>query len=138
MKTVRIVEGLGYPKEFFEDIPTHYLLTCEIAARLEELDELMPASDKASGGVRLISRLAAVERRSNRAYRLIIDMLGKQDSLSLSYEELGAKTNNSRQAWLQNAQADVKIVKEVWPEIGEAMELILKRRGQKSSVRGEY
>ena len=55
-------------------------------------------------------------------------MLSKQDSLSMSFEILGRAHDTTRQAWLQNAQADINIIKEIWPEVGEIMSGLLKRR----------
>ena len=135
MKTVGIIEGLGYPEFERLDMPEHHRITCEIAARLQELDELMTGDENyAPGGIRFINRLGRLERRSRRAYRLILDILGGQESLSLSLESLAQRHTNkqglpsSRQSWLQNAQADIKIIKEVWPDIGNVLEEIMKRR----------
>jgi len=128
MRTIRIIEGMDYPVESPSPLPKHYELVCEIACRVQELDELLPSNGKAPGGIRLINRLGAVERRSRRAYRLLLDMLTEQASFSQSYEALGAKRNNSRQSWLQNAQADIELVKEVWPEVGDVMAELIRRR----------
>jgi len=128
MKTVRIIEGMDYPLEVPSPLPAAYCLLCEIASRIQELDELLPGGGRAPGGIRAINRLGAVERRSRRAYRLLLDMLTKQGSFSQSFESLGAKHNHSRQSWLQNAQADVELVKDVWPEVGDVMGELLKRR----------
>ena len=119
---------MDYPLDESNSLPEHYLLLCEIAARVQELDELLPSNGKAPGGVRVVSRLGAVERKSRRAYRLLLDMMSRQSSFSESYQSLGARHNNSRQSWLQNAQADIELVKEVWPEVGEVMSELLKRR----------
>lgn len=135
MKTIGIIEGLGYPEFERLDMPEHHRITCEIATRLQELDELMPGdANYAPGGIRFINRLGRLSRRSNRAYRLILDLLGTQESLSLSLEALASRHPNkqgkpsSRQSWLQNAQADIKIIQEVWPDIGNVLEDIMKRR----------
>jgi len=128
MRTVRIIEGLDYPEEIPCELPYHHILTCEIAARLQELDELLPGNGKSQGGIRLMNRLSSVERRSTRAYRLILDMLTQQLSLSSSFEDLGARKDHSRQSWLQNAQSDIETIKSVWPEIGVVMEELIRRR----------
>jgi len=128
MRTVRIIEGLDYPEEEREDAPLHHILTCEILARLQQLDEELPGNGRSPGGLRLINRLGSVERRSRRAYRLILDLLSEQLSLSKSYEELGGRRDSSRQSWHQNTKEDISIIKQVWPEVGEAIEAILKRR----------
>lgn len=136
MKTIRIIEGMDYPLESPSNPPAHYAILCEIASRVQELDELLPSTGKAPGGIRLVNRLAAIERRSRRAYRLLLDMLSKQDSFSKSYEALGARRNNSRQSWLQNAQADIDLIKEVWPEVGEVMSELIRRRSIEDSIDG--
>ena len=129
MKTIRLIEGMEYPEPEPSYQLDHHLLTCEIVARLQQLDSLIPSDSRgASGGIRLVCRLSSLARRSPRAYRLLLDMLSTQHSLSLSYEELGSNHNASRQSWLQNAQADIEIVKEVWPSVGEIMSNLIKRR----------
>jgi hypothetical protein len=128
MKTIRIIEAMDYPVDSSDALPEHYLLLCEIAARVQELDELLPSTGKAPGGIRVINRLGAVERRSRRAYRLLLDMLSQQESFSESFETLGARRDHSRQSWLQNAQADIELIKEVWPEVGTVMAELIKRR----------
>ena len=55
-------------------------------------------------------------------------MLTEQSSFSKSFEALGARHNHSRQSWLQNAQADIELVKEVWPEVGQVMAELIKRK----------
>ena len=125
---------MDYPLDDPSEPPAHYAILCEIASRVQELDELLPSNGKAPGGIRVVHRLGAIERRSRRAYRLLLDMLSKQDSFSKSYESLGARRNNSRQAWLQNAQADIELIKEVWPEVGEVMSELIKRRSLEDFV----
>tara|TARA_R110000796_G_scaffold16726_11_gene52154 strand:+ start:717 stop:1136 length:420 start_codon:yes stop_codon:yes gene_type:complete len=136
MITVRIIEGLDYKESVPEDRPLHHAITCEIASRLQQLDELQTGNESlAPAGVRLLHRLSTLERRSRRAYRLLLDMLGKQLSFSESYDTLASRHKNSklesktRQSWLQNAQSDIEIITEVWPEVGEVMRELLKRRG---------
>lgn len=134
MKTIRIIEGIDYPQNVPPTPPDHFALVCEITCRLQELDELFPSKGGvASGGIRLVGRLGAVERRSRRAYRLLIDMLTDQSSFSKSFEALGANKGHSRQSWLQNAQADVALIQEVWPEVGDVMEELLKRRSSEDA-----
>ena len=135
MKTVGLVEAMGYPEHNPDDRPNHHAIVCEIATRLQELDEINLGSQmQLPQGARLINRLAAIQRKSLRAYRLVIDILGPQKSLSDSLETLGGRHLNAqgqpckRQAWLQNAQADVKIIKSVYPELGSVVEEVLKRR----------
>ena len=136
MKTVGIIEGLGYPEFERLDMPEHHRVSCEIASRVQELDELMTGDESfPPGGILFIRRLYRLEARSRRAYRLVLDILSDQNSLSYSLDTLASRKMNkqgkrsSRQSWLQNAQADVEIVKEIWPEIGEVLSEIMKRRG---------
>ncbi len=128
MKTIRLIEGMDYPEPSVEPQSDHHCLTCEIASRLQQLDTLLPGDGFSPGGIRLISRLSSLARKSPRAYKLLLDMLSKQDSLSMSFEILGRAHDTTRQAWLQNAQADINIIKEIWPEVGEIMSGLLKRR----------
>jgi hypothetical protein len=128
MKTVRIIEGLAYPSDEPSEVAEHHAITCEIAARVQQLDSLLPGDGCSPAGVRLLSRLSNLYRQSPRAYRLLLDMLSSQDSFSHSFEELAARHNHSRQSWLQNAQADVDMVTAVWPEVGEVMRELIKRR----------
>ena len=128
MKTCRIIEGLDYPEDKREDPPSHHAITCEIIARVQQLDSILAGDGCASGGMRLVHRLSTIARRSPRAYRLLIDMLSSQRSLSESFESLASRHDHSRQSWLQNAQADVEIVTEVWKEVGMVMSELIKRR----------
>ena len=135
MNFVQLIEGLDYPEREQVNLPISFRLTIEICARLQELDEIMPSStSQSAGGLRFISRISAIARKSPRAYRLLIDMLSSQDSFSLSIEELASRhlnssgTPTSRQAWLQNAQFDIEIIKMYWLEVGQVMEELIKRR----------
>lgn len=128
MKTCRIIEGLDYPEDKREDPPSHHAITCEIISRVQQLDSILAGEGCASGGMRLVNRLSTIARRSPRAYRLLIDMLSSQRSLSESFESLASRHEHSRQSWLQNAQADVEIVTEVWEEVGVVMSELIKRR----------
>jgi hypothetical protein len=128
---------MDYPEDVPEPKPAAHLITVEIMSRLQELDELDNGNESlAPAGIRLVNRLAALERRSRRAYRLVIDLLGAQHSLSLSLDQLASKHSNSkgnptsRQNWLQNAQTDVELIKAIYPEIGNVVGEILKRRPQ--------
>lgn len=129
MRTIRLIEGMEYPEPSLSHQLDHHLLTCEIVSRLQQLDTLIASDEEgSSGGIRLICRLSSLARRSPRAYRLLLDMLSTQHSLSLSYEELGSNHDSTRQSWLQNAQADIEIVREIWPSVGEMMSHLIKRR----------
>ena len=135
MNTVQLIEGLDYPEVEQANLPDSFKLTMEICSRLQELDEVIPSSETSSaGGLRFISRITAIARKSPRAYRLLIDMLSSQESFSLSIEELASRhlnsngTPTSRQSWLQNAQFDIEIIKLYWLEVGEVMEELIKRR----------
>jgi hypothetical protein len=128
MKTVRIIEGMSYPSDEPPKAADHHAITCEIAARIQQLDSILPGDGCSPAGARLISRLSNLYRQSPRAYRLLLDMLSSQESFSLSFEELAARHDHSRQSWLQNAQADVEIVSAVWSEVGEVMRELIKRR----------
>jgi len=135
MNFVQLIEGLDYPQETQGELPQYFKLTVEICSRLQELDEILPTSaEHWSGGLRFISRITAISRKSPRAYRLLLDMLSSQESFSMSIEELASRHFNSngiatsRQSWLQNAQHDIEIIKLYWSEVGEVMEELLKRR----------
>lgn len=129
-----MIEGMDYPDPVLDDKPSHHLITVEILLRLQELDDLLPGDeDIPPAGIRLINRLSAILRKSRRAYRLLIDMMGQQLSLDESMEKLASRkleeggSENSRQAWLQNAQEDVRIVTLIYPELGRVMEEVLRR-----------
>ena len=134
MKTVRLIDGIDYHQSDPEPKPDAFLITAEIAVRLQELDEKLTSEGSPPGGLRLISRLSRIGRTSPRAYRLLIDMLGEQQSFSQSLEELASAHKNSkgvatsRQCWLQNANADIKLITSIWPEVGEVMLEVFKRR----------
>ena len=135
MRTIQLIDGMDYPEEIPEPKPQAHLLAAEIMARLQELDEIDSGNASlAPAGIRLVNRLASIERRSRRAYRLVLDMIGQQDSFSQSLEQLASKHLNSsgdptsRQSWLQNAQADVETIKVIWPEVGNVICELLKRR----------
>ena len=135
MNFVQLIEGLDYPEEIHGELPQSFKLTVEICSRLQEMDELMPHTEfRSSGGLRFISRMTALARKSPRAYRLLLDMLSSQESFSFSIEKLASRHLNSsgdptsRQSWLQNAQFDIEIIKLYWLEVGEVMEELLKRR----------
>ena len=136
MDTVELIEGMDYPETIPEPSTPAHQITAEIMVRLQQLDEIEQGDESTSpAGLRLINRLAAVARRERRAYRLILDMVGDRRSFSESLEQLASRHVNSssgdkttRQSWLQNAQADVETIKMIWPEVGEVMGEILKRR----------
>jgi len=136
MDTVELIEGMDYPEAIPEPSTPAHQITAEIMVRLQQLDEIEQGDESTSpAGLRLINRLAAVARRERRAYRLILDMVGDRRSFSESLEQLASRHVNAssgdkttRQSWLQNAQADVETIKLIWPEVGEVMGEILKRR----------
>jgi hypothetical protein len=135
METVSLIEGMNYSVEQPEQRSPIHLITIEIASRLQEMDDIDGGDeDRSPAGIQLIQSLANIERRSPRAYRLVIDMLSQQRSLSESLDSLGSghlnKKNkpSSRQSWFQNAREDARIISSVFPQIGEAMLEVLKRR----------
>jgi len=136
MDTVELIEGMDYPETIPEPSTPAHQITAEIMVRLQQLDEIEHGDESTPpAGLRLINRLAAVARRERRAYRLILDMVGERRSFSESLEQLASRHVNSssgdkttRQSWLQNAQADIETIKLIWPEVGEVMGEILKRR----------
>jgi len=138
MDTVELIEGMDYPESIPEPSTPAHQITAEIMVRLQQLDEIEQGDESTSpAGLRLINRLAAVARKERRAYRLILDMVGDRRSFSESLEQLASRHVNSssgskttRQSWLQNAQADVETIKMIWPEVGEVMGEILKRRSK--------
>ena len=113
---------------------------CELVSRIQELDTHPIASKNLAVpfGARAILRLGALYRRSPRAYRLLLDLLSEQKSLSMSLADLASKKHSknskdtilphTRQSWLQNAQQDASVIKEVWFEVGIIVEEILRRR----------
>lgn len=126
---------MDYPEDVPEPRSEHHVIVVEILTRLQELDELIPGDENLNpAGVRLVHRLSTLERKSRRAYRLLLDMLGEQKSFSESLEKLASRhlnsshTPTSRQSWLQNAQADVELISSIWSEVGETMSELLKRR----------
>ena len=140
MKTINLVEGLDYPEPIQDEVSTPHAILCEIISRLQELETLSPCTS-ANGipfGARTVLRLGAIYRRSPRAYRLLLDMISLKASSTHSLANLAerghsklpedCKLPHTRQSWLQSAQEDVKIVKEVWREVGEVMEEVLRRR----------
>ena len=138
MKNVRLIDGMDYPEDIPEQKPTSHLLATEIIVRLQEMDEIDSGDEGLQpSGIRLINRLVAIERRSRRAYRLVLDMVGQQRSFSESLESLAYGHINaegqptSRQSWLQNAQADVEVISIIYPEMGRVVGELLKRRTEK-------
>ena len=138
MDTVELIEAMDYPETIPEPSTPAHQITAEIMVRLQQLDEVQQGDESTPpAGLRLINRLAAVARKERRAYRLILDMVGDRRSFSDSLEQLASRHVNSsrgekttRQSWLQNAQADVETIKMIWPEVGEVMGEILKRRSK--------
>ena len=129
---------MDYPEDVPEPKPPIHLLAAEVIVRLQEMDELDGGDEGLPpSGIRLINRLSAIERRSRRAYRLVLDMIGDQRSFSDSLESLASKHINadgqptSMQSWLQNAQADVEIITIIYPEMGVIVGELLKRRTEK-------
>ena len=140
MKTVQLIDKIKYDQPVEELKSEAHQITIEIISRLSELDQLMPGDEyDAPGGIRIINRLCAVERRSRRAYRLLLDMASEQRSFSDSLDQLAKRHLNSkgqptsRQSWLQNAQNDISLITEVWPEVGSVMFELLKRRDDSHS-----
>jgi hypothetical protein len=135
VKSVPLNENIDYPSPESEAKSEHHLIVCEIATRLQELDSHQSGiGAKIPLGVRLINRLSAIQRRSHRAYILLIDLLSSQESLSMSLESLASRHTNAqlsptkRQAWLQNMQKDIDIISESYPEIAYALTEIMRRR----------
>ena len=146
MKTINLVEALNYPEQTPDEIPAEHLILCEIISRLQELENAPAGKNNLSGGsmgARIVLRLGAIYRRSPRAYRLLLDLISLKSSLSYSLANLAEREHtklpkdctlpHTRQSWLQSAQEDVRIVKEVWQEVGEIMEEVLKRRPPEAS-----
>jgi len=130
MKTVPIIDNYDYPVEEPEATPKHHAILSEIAERLTELGELS-GEEKV---FRIFNQVFKIYRQSPRAYRLLLDVLSKRDSLSLSLEQLASNHLNAkgdetkRQNWLQNMQADVALIRRYLPEWGAALDCIMKRR----------
>jgi hypothetical protein len=133
MKTVSLVEAMDYPEDVPQPLSNRHAIICEIVSRLQELDEL-GSTDGLPNGARLANRISAIYRKTPRGYRLVLDLLSRQQSLSDSLHTLASRHLNSqgmpckRQAWLQNAQEDVEIIKSIYPELGKVMAEVLKRR----------
>jgi hypothetical protein len=136
MQTVSLIDAMEVPEVRPDDKPSTHLMACEIAARLQEMDELDDGDESQTpAGTRLVQRLAAVDRiAGRRAYRLILDVLSRQQSLADSLDTLGGRHYNaqgnpqSRQAWLQHMQSDVEAIKICWPEVGDVLCHIMARR----------
>lgn len=134
MKCVRLVEGMDYPEEIPESQPEHHTLMIEILCRLQELDEHTANSEERPMGIRVLHKLSRIEQQSTRAYRLILDVVGRQLSFKDSLAKLGSRHQNargeptSRQAWLQQAHKDIALIKSLWPEVGDVMDVLLRRQ----------
>lgn len=130
MNTLPIIDNYDYPIDEPEPTPKHHAILSEIAERLTELGEIS-GEEKV---FRIFNQLFKIYRQSPRAYRLVLDVLSKRDSISLSLEQLASNHRNAkgdetkRQNWLQNMQADVALVKLYLPEWGQALDAIMKRR----------
>lgn len=140
MNTVHLVEGINYSVAKPAKRSSVHSITIEIASRLQELDELDNGDESRSpAGIHLIQSLATICRRSPRAYRLLLDMLSQQKSVSESLDWLGSQHLNhknnptSRQSWFQNAREDARIIGQTFPHIGEAICDVLKRRANSYS-----
>ncbi len=137
MKFVPLNENIEYSEDIPEQKSEGHLIICEVASRLQELDSVHSSiGNTICPSVRFLTRLTAIQRRSMRAYRLVLDILSSQDSLSHSLEALAQRHLNAqgepskRQAWLQNTQKDIETIEELYPEIGYAMKEIMTRRGE--------
>ncbi len=136
MDTVPLNDAMQTPSVRHDLKPSSHILACEIAARLQELDEIDNGDENYTpAGTRLVQRLAAVDRiAGRRAYRLILDVLSRQHSLADSLDTLGSRHYNangkpqSRQAWLQHMQSDVEAIKICWPDVGNVLCAIMARR----------
>lgn len=137
MRTVPLNDAMHVQVDEPCKMPDPHLLLCEVAERLQELDDIAPGDENSPPvGVATIHRLAAIDRKTRRGYRLILDVLSQQRSLSCSLDELAAKHYNAqgyqqtRQAWLQHMQADVMAIEAIWPEVGNCLRSLMKRRQQ--------
>ena len=142
MDTVPLNDAMRTPIAQQDPKPQAHILACEIAARLQELDEADNGDEhRTPAGTRLVQRLAAVDRiAGRRAYRLILDVLSRQKSLADSLDTLGSRHYNangkpqSRQAWLQHMQSDVEAIKLCWPDVGNVLCDVMARRGACADV----
>lgn len=140
MQFVSVNEALKYEQPDTSGLEDRYGITCELAARLKELDRMPQRVGTQPLGIRFISRLVAIERKSRSAYMLVLDLLSDQTTLSESLKTLGQGSLNaqgdptSKQAYLQKNRKDIEIINDLWPEIAFALKDILIRR---RSVEGE-
>lgn len=140
MQFVTVNEALKYEQPNTSGLEDRYGIPCELAARLKELDRMPQRVGTQPLGVRFISRLVAIERKSRSAYRLVLDLLSDKTALSESLKTLGECSLNanggpiSKQAYLQQNRKDIEIINDLWPEIAFALKDILIRR---RSVEGE-
>ena len=140
MQFVSVNEALKYEQPDTSGLEDRYGITCELAARLKELDRMPQRVGTQPLGIRFISRLVAIERKSRSAYTLVLDLLSDQTTLKESLKTLGQGSLNakgdptSKQAYLQKNRKDIEIINDLWPEIALALKDILIRR---RSVEGE-
>ena len=140
MQFVSVNEALKYEQPDTSGLEDRYGITCELAARLKELDRIPQRVGTQPLGIRFISRLVAIERKSRSAYMLVLDLLSDQTNLSESLKTLGKCSLNakgdptSKQAYLQKNRKDIEIINDLWPEIAFALKDILIRR---RSIEGE-
>lgn len=138
MKPQQLIENVDYPQPEPEPLAVHHRILCEIAERLQELASILP--NGTSDVAKCLRRLHVIHLNSERAYKLLIDVLSTQKSLEMSLADLAAQHKNargepcSRQAWLQKMQADVAIITDYWPEVGNALaEIMVRRRNSDES-----
>ena len=134
MQFVTVNEALKYEQPDTSGLEGKYAITCELAARLKELDRMPQRVGTQPLGIRFISRLVAIERKSRSAYGLVLDLLSDQSTLSESLKTLGKGSLNangdptSKQAYLQKNRRDIEIINDLWPEIALVLKDILIRR----------
>ena len=134
MQFVSVNEALKYEQPDTSGLEDRYAITCELASRLKELDRIQQRVGTQPLGIRFITRLVAIERKSRSAYNLILDLLSDQTNLRESLKSLGKETLNSKgdptskQAYLQKNRKDLEIINSLWPEIAVCLKAILIRR----------
>lgn len=135
MKALPLNDDVAHYQRDTSALPQHHALLGEIAARLIELDELPPMfSHTLSNTQVLVHRLNLIQTHTEVGYRLLLDLLSRQESMTMRYDDLAARHSNGRGGvttranWLQNAQNATRVIEPIWPEVAQAMAILLKRQ----------
>ena len=103
-------------------LPESVRIVAEIAARLLELREEDPRKP-----VRLLSQLGRVYRISSSSLWIVCEILAANQAGGKSLAEIGEESFFSKQAIHQRQSRDLAKLREVMPEVAEAISTILGR-----------